>query len=262
MAENLVYDWHTSSLRMAAALAAVRFPIRILVSQDLTTGKVQTLFEVPGVSMDGKWQRDGMIHGLNSGALERSEPMHPLLQGLRALRNYELLVEAQRSGQHLRLVGVAGSQASEYRVGQEVPEMLNAKALFQTADLALVAAMGSLGIPVIRIEDGGGGRRLYTLPALGHALSFRGQVVRHEAVALSRRTAPGQWDLLLEQTDPEHPMVAAYNAVSCRAQLKKALGETGRVIVHRHPKAPLKRMAVTSEDPAPHVKEKLRKHML
>lgn len=255
------FDWHTGSLNLASALAALLLPVRLQVHQDVLTGKVLTLFEIGAVSVDGQWQRDALLGELHKKRLEAEQPHHPLLQGLRALRNYEALLQAQRTGEHLRLVGVAGSHASEYRVGQEVPELVNARALYQTADLGLCAALGTLGLPVVKIQPAGGGRHFYQLPALGHVLLFRGQHVRHQADMLAQRVAPGSYDLLLERTDPAHPMVSAYNATACRAQLKKALNETGRVIVHRHPRAPMKKMAITSENPAENVKKKLREHL-
>ncbi len=256
------YDWHTRNINLAAALGALMFPLRPQPYHDLRSGRVDTLFEVGAVSVNGVWQRDPLVGKLGKKKLEVEDPLHPLLQGLRAVYNYEMLLGAQKTGQHLRLTGVADSHAAVYVEGQEIPEMVNAKALYKTADLSLCAAVGTLGIPVVKIEDAGGGRRFYYLPVLGHALRFRGQVLQHDVGVLAERSEPGKcFDLKLETTDPAHPMVAAYNACAVRAQLKKALDETGRIIVHRHPRQPLKKMATTTQNPALHVRERVGKHM-
>jgi hypothetical protein len=255
------FDWHTSKLNLASALGGLLFPIRPKVSQDTKSGKVLTLFEVGTPSVDKRWHRGALLLKLAKNKLEAEDALHPLLQGLRSLHNYEMLLAAQKSGQHLRLVGVAGSHASEYREGQEIPEMVNAMALYKTGDLSLCAALGTLGIPVVKIDDAGGGRHHYLLPMLGHPLNFRGAVVRHSIEVLAKRAAADTYDLMLERTDPQHPMVAAYNAPAVRAQLKKHLNEVGRIIVHRHPRKPNTTMATTTENPAENVKKALRKHM-
>lgn len=255
------FDWHTQNIDLAAALGAMLFPIRVGVKQDASSGRVLTMFEVGATSAQGDHSRDFILGAMKDDRLEVENVFHPLLCGLRALHNYKLLLSSQNTGQHLRLVGVAGGFATEYREGQELPEMVNSKAIYQTADLALTAALGTLGLPVIRIGDAGGGRRLYSIPALGHALHFRGEIIRHETIKLADRSAPGSYDLRLETTDPLHPMVLAYNATAVRSQLKKALQDEGRVIVHRHPKAPNRTMAITTENPAENVKKLLRNHM-
>lgn len=254
------FDYYTQNLNMAAIFGALRFPVRIQVYHDVRSGKVQTHFELGAVSVDGQYQRDLLLAGLEEDKLERENNMHPLLIGARAIHNYEALLSAQKLGTRLRLAGCAGSQCARYVEGQEVPELVNAKAVYQTADLSLVAALGVLGLPVIEIANDGGGRKRYTLPVLGHVLLFRGAHHRHSTEILAARMAPGSYDLRLETDDPTHPMVAAYNACCVRGQLKKELNNTGKILIHRHAKK-INRMAMTTEHPAAHVKEKLGKHM-
>lgn len=253
-------NWSTSNTKLAAALGALLFPVRTQVYQDSRSGKVTTYFHVGDVSVDGNYQRAPLLDAWRKGDLAKEVPLHPLLQGLRAEHNYELLIDAQKQGRRLRLVGVAGSYATEYRDGEEAAELLFAKMRWQTMDLSLVAALGTLGVPVIAIEKQDG-RHLYTLPLEGHPLKqMDGTVARYNGLNLGQRSQPGKHELLLESTAPDHPLVAAYNARAVHVQLIKHLHEEGRLIVYRPPGVGLGRMAITTEDPAENVKKKLRDH--
>jgi len=253
-------NWHTSNTKLAAALGALTFPIRTQVYQDLRTGKVNTLFHVGDTSVNGRHHRASLLEAWRNGGLVESEPMHPLLQGLRCQHNYELLLDAQKQGRRIRLVGVAGGRATEYRDGEEAAELQRTLHRWQTMDLSLVAALGTLGVPVIAIQQQGD-RHLYTLPLEGHPLLQEdGTHQRMNALTLGQRSDPGRHELLLETRDPDHPLVAAYNARAVYVQLIRHLREEGRLIVHRPPGTGLGKMAITSDNPAENVKAKLFKH--
>lgn len=93
-----------------------------------------------------------------------------------------------------------------------------------------------------------------------HLLRLRdGSVGRYNRINTAQRAAPGSHNLFLEKSDPDHPLVAAYNARSVHVQLRRHLREKGRFVLHRPPGVG-GRMAITTEDAAANVKERLFKH--
>ncbi len=223
-ASQAVFSWHTKNTKLASALGYLQFPIRTQVNQDVRSGKVETMFFMGDTSVDVNppYVRDFILQNWDAGTLAQAEPLHPFLQGMRAEHNFEMLMDAQKKGRRIRLVGVAGSHATEYRDGQELPELVNAAMVFRLADASLVAALGTLGIPVIKIEYDGK-RHIYTLPVEGHALRQRdGSVQRYNGVTLAQRQDDCR-DLLLELRDPRHPIVSAYGTRQVHQQLLKHL---------------------------------------
>jgi hypothetical protein len=91
--------------------------------------------------------------------------------------------------------------------------------------LPLAAALGGVGLPVVRIEGGDSGR-LYWLPQNGYARRRAdGSVFLEDASALMQRD-PCEADpyrLRLELTDPAHPVCFAYDALCTRVLLKREL---------------------------------------
>ncbi len=239
-------SWSTSNTKEAACLGALNLPIRTQVTQDARSGKVLTQFFVGAQSVPGGpvYHRDYVLQNWKKGTLETEKPLHAFLQGVRAEHNYERLLDAQKQGRQIRLVGVADSYATEYRDGEELPEMINAKAVFRLADLSLVAALGTLGFPCIKMEHNGQ-FFIYTLPVESHVLRLRhGPTGRYNGIQISAR-GEGK-SLLLEDTDPSHPLVAAYNARQVHGQLLKHLGQTGRMIILR-PEGTQRKAIVTSQ---------------
>lgn len=226
--------WHTLNTKIAAAFGALRMPIRTQVTQDERSGQVVTQFFVgqQSVGLTPPHDRALILYNWERGELQKSDPLHPFLQGLRAEHNNELLLDAEKKGRRIRLVGVDGSHATEYRDGEELPEMVTAQMVFRLADRSLVAALGTLGIPVIKIEHDGK-RYIYTLPIEGHPLKQRdGSVQRYNGLNLSVRQE-GSRDLALELRDPAHPLLAAYNTRQVHIQLVKHLKSEARMLILR-----------------------------
>lgn len=251
----------TTNTKIAACLGALGIPIRTDVCQDERTGRHLTTFfcglssALPGM----RHETEGVLRDWKSGALEKSDPWHPFLCGLRAEHNYELLLDAQARGRRLRLAAVAGGHATLYADGDETPQMKSAASVVQTRDLSLAAALGTLGLPVIRMA-GQTGTLAYTLPQLGHALLRfpSGEVVRWDAATIMRRAEPGRLDLLLERTEPHHPLVAAYNARHVHNCLRRHLHETGRLVLLRKPCS--MRAAYVSENASGRVMDRVARH--
>lgn len=255
--------WQTQNTKEAACLGVLDLPIRTQRSVDEKTGREITQFFVgpQSVRRTPPYHRDTVLQAWKKGTLEKTEPLHPFLQGCRAEHNYEMLLDAQKRGRRIRLVGVgskgAQAMATEYREGEESPELVNAAAVFRLADLSLVAALGTLGIPCIKIEDTGK-HHIYTLPVEGHLLRIPGGVLgRYNGVQIAARQE-GKRDLLLEERDPNHPLVAAYGTRQIHGQLLKHIKDERRQMLVR-PEG-TKRMAIVSDNPTGRVMDILEEH--
>jgi hypothetical protein len=248
------YNWHTRNTKIAAALQLHRFPMRPDVQQDERSGSVFTRFWVAGKSLTGV-PLGHVIGDWQAGVLEKARPMDPFLQGLRGLHNYEMILDAEKKGRRLRLVGVCGSRACEYRDGEEAVEMVRAAMVWRTRDRALAAAAGTLGMPVIKIEAG----PVFTLPVLGHVLlGANGEKVRYNGAELGRRQE-GSRDLLLEVTDPGHALLPAYFVREYYLELVAAAKNKVRMILFRPPGT--RRVAQASEEAVSEVFAKIEKHL-
>ena len=259
------FHWSTSNTKLAACLGGLGFSIRTSIMEDSRGGKVLTEFFVsentpwyPGLTRKSLLQRWKSTKP--EDRLETLDPLHPFLQGLRAEHNYELLLDAQNRGRRIRLAAVAGGHASLYTDGEEVPAMKNSQAVIQLSDLSLVAALGTLGIPVIGIS-GSAGDHTYTLPVHGHWLKAfpSGEARRYDASEIARRAEPGKLDLMLERTQPQHPLCAAYQARHTHNILKRALGQDKRLIIVRAPGTG--RSATVREDATDRVMDIVTAHM-
>lgn len=259
-------SWGTQNIAVASSLAAMGFPVRTQVAQDDRTGNVLTQFFFGQRSLFwSQYKLQAVITSWKKEEMEKLDPLHPFLCGLRAEHNFKMLATAQRTGQHIRLVGDGQKCASKYEFGEELASLVNAKEVIVLNDMSLVAALGTVGIPVIKIESAGG-HHTYTLPVKGHWLMDGPQLdgvdlpqaIQYDAVAISRRKEVGKLDLALEESDPLHPLVCAYNTRHVHNQLKRHLGQTKRRIIVRPPGT--NRMAVISDNPAPHVLEAMQRH--
>lgn len=256
------FHWDTSNTKLAANLGALGFPIKTQIIRDDRSGKSETHFYIGDVSLyRPSLARDRLLKSWaapkSEERLETQDPLHPFLQGLRVEHNYEMLLDAQKTGRKLKLVGVGGSHATEYRDGEESPAMIFARDVIRIRDLSLAAALGTLGIPVVKIE-GAGRDHTYTLPAKGHPLKLAdGSVGSYDASVISRRV-PGKIDLELETSDPDHPLVAAYNVRAVHVQLIKHLHEEKKLLWLRPPGTG--RTALISEAATNRVLDRVQKH--
>lgn len=244
------YAWSTTNTKLAAILGYLQFPIQPDKTLDERSGNIAIQFFIGDVSVtEPAIGRDALLKDHKEGTLEAREPLHAFLQGCRVQHNYERLLEAQKTGRKLRLVGVGDSHATEYRDGQEVPEMVNAREIFRLADLSLVAALGTLGVPCINIEHNGI-HHIYTLPVEGLPLRMSdGSVGRYNGLNLAMRQ-DGSKDLLLEARDPNHPLMHAYGVRQVHGQLRRAVERSvGQVLLR--PEG-TKRMAFISANAPAH----------
>lgn len=262
--------WQTQNTKEAACLGVLDLPIRTHRSREERTGREILQFFVgpESVRRRPKFRRDEVLRAWKSGELEKTQPLHPYLQACRAEHNYEMLLDAQKSGRRIRLVGVGAEPgnpafATEYRDGEEAAEMKAANMVFRLADLSLVAALGTIGIPCIRMEWNGR-HHIYTLPVEGLPLLLPAPTVtdrrqgRYNGVQLCLRQE-GKRDLELEACDPNHPLVSAYGARQIHGQLLRHLKDERALLFIRPPGCP--RSAIVSDNPTGRVMDMVQDHL-
>lgn len=258
--------WSTQSLTVASAFSSLGFPVRVTDTERLHDGHRLVEFGFRNASVHRPGLRlIPLRNDLRQGKLAAQDPRHPLLVALHTLHNFDALLDFQKTGRPHRLVATAAGGFWIYEPGTEqaslnVPEA----ARFITNSPALAAALGLLGLPVIGIEGSHTARR-YHLPSLGHDPQQppAAQLAQLDPdVPQQRGQLPA---LLLERTDPHHPLVAAWNALNHRLMLKNALDKTTRrlVLEPRHGNQPLStRAALISEAASDRVLARVEKHFL
>lgn len=252
--------YSTTNTKHAAAIAALGFPISThldaeVVNDELTGREsMQFCFAEDNARVPG--EQLGSVR--RAWATGKMDAMHPLLVGLSACHNFELLLDWQKTGRPLRLVPLAGEQRFELRDGAEVPALAWPATAVQIADLNLAAALTVLGFPVVGVQ-GDAGKRIYTVAQHGHPRRILDQFATEDAALLMRRLEPGKLDLLLERDDPTHPLCAAYSALHCYGQLRRIVKQRRRVLIMRWPEF-TQRQAVISEHATDRVLDKARAH--
>jgi hypothetical protein len=218
-----------SNTKLAACLIALGFKFKADLIQSSKAGaKLHTQFLFSGPSLRPQYQHIALdcAQLWEKGQLDTQQPMHPLCVMMRGQHNYDRLMDWQMRGTTHHLRSTAAGQMLIYRPGP-VKDWLTVEH-HTTPDLALCAALAGCGIPVTRIT-GSVGAHLYTFPCVGFSLLRPdGSHVLAGSDHLTRR-APTPTDprrLHLEDTDPLHPMVQVYDALNCRAHLKRALLST------------------------------------
>lgn len=164
------------------------------------------------------------------GTLEKEDPMHPLCVMMRAQENRDRLLDWQKQGipHRLRSIPATSGQMLVYRALSAVWVPSATSRIFTLEDLDLTASLAGVGIPVIRIE-GSAGMHRYVLPQHGFARLDEKGVPFLECALTLIQGAPTPDDprrLLLEDTNPLHPVALGYDALNCRALLKKSLEST------------------------------------
>lgn len=265
--------WRTPNTKLAAVFGALGFPLTPERDYDERSGRSSLEWKIGDQSAFALYQhlppRAPLLEQWKKGEMEAADPLHPFLQGLSVEHNVELLRDAQNKGRRICLKGVRGSHATEYRDGEEASDMLFTRRVMQTEDISLVAALGTLGIPVIKIE-GGGQQSRYTLPEFGHPLRLPdGTVSRYSSIHLSRRfTPPDDWtaeekrrcagDLHLEHDEPHHPVVFAYNVRRVHLQLLREIRRF-QMRIHLRPPGTC-RVAIIGEKPSGPLLDRVQKH--
>lgn len=227
--------WSTHNTKVAASLNALGWPVKISVTErsveDNLTGDVLlqlALYEPNAYKPALPIQP--LVTSWENGTMTATEPMHGFLVGLRACNAYDD-IKRMMKGESRRLVLSAREQCTIYEPGIELPELMHAAEVVDLADLSLACALSVIGFPVIQIS-GSDGRRVFRLPRFGHKIKRAdGTWHQPDIVPLIERAEPGKLPLKLEQVNPLHPLIAAYNARHVHAQLLRRINEVRRTII-------------------------------
>jgi len=245
------FTWSTASTPLAAAFAACGFIVRSQQTEIIELRHaLKQRFSVSPTSQWSQLDRDGLRNAYGTGGLLKADPLHPFLQALRAAHNYSALLKHQATGERFRLAS-CGVGCWQYEPGIE-DSTLSLSRGPRTTDLPLAAALGVIGIPVIDIE-GDQGRRFYVLPAHGMRSAPEWQTLD-----LIRRSVPGQTRLVLEDTQPQHPLCSAYQGAYSYALLLAHCKKQAREVLLKSPNS--NRRALIPENPSSHLLDQVRTH--
>lgn len=224
-----------TNTKLAACFAALGFNYSVTSVQPENGGPLRVQFLFSGRSSRPEFAQTVMIgHGraFLDGKLEKIQPMHPLCVMMRGQNNYDRLTDAGR-GAAIRLVGVAGGCMTSYQHGPLDQDFLvDDLATVPVDDLALAAALGGVGLPLVALEGPQGSHR-YHIARFGYAIE--GDATSpHESLRMPRQedashlvrrlpTAADPLRLALEVTHPTHPVCLIYDALFQRAKLKRML---------------------------------------
>jgi len=221
----------TRDTRLAASLGTLGVPIRLDSMIDERTGRSQTTFYL-GVS-----SADGGVFVPNTKALkdryekkelDTEEPEHPLLDCLRGMYNWSMILDAVNKGRRIRLARVPGTSRTIYVDSDSgFPGVEGHGGLLRTGDVKMVAALGVVGVPILRVE-GARGSRKFTLPCVG--MKVGGEPAR-DAGLLMKQYREDTF------TDFEHPFLYAMKAQVAKERLLDALNSEEKMVLIRKPRS-------------------------
>ena len=145
----------TSTLdkRVAAALSALGVIVKLNTTFRERTGVEKTRFHLSLVSTDKRIRTRILLEDFKRGKLEAREPAHPFLTILRAYENARRILECAEKGTRIRLQQIGETGVWQYVDGTEgLPGNAGNVAVLRTGDLKCVAALATVGLPVLWIE--------------------------------------------------------------------------------------------------------------
>jgi hypothetical protein len=221
----------TLDTRIAAAIGTLGVPTRIETTYVEVTGQRVSRIHMALCSLDLVYQTKKIIHGYQTGELERLDPTHPFLTIQRAYLNRMAILDLQNQGKFQRLATVPGTCLWQYVPSNTglpgVAPGLQTEVI-RTSDLKLVAALGVIGIPLLAIE-GGTGNHAYFLPRYGPA-GYLGQTV--DGLALMQA-----WRADKQATPWEDPFAQAMRGLFNRERYLDAIRKDVELILMTKPRA-------------------------
>jgi hypothetical protein len=221
-----------SDHRLGATLAYLGFPCSwtATVNERTRQKHIQFFFERASVRFPTLPDLDMLLKDWRAARLE---PHHVMSVAMRAQENYDALIRWQKEGATHALRPIGAHLAWRYEPGA-VPVITYAQRR-ELDHLHLAAALGEIGFQILDIRGTDPRHHLYTLASVAlPMLDSGGQPLRYD-LDLVIRFSPTPEDrrrLALEVAQPMHPLVIAYNALRCRALLKKQIdAEHARLII-------------------------------
>lgn len=211
-----------SDHKLGATLAFLGFPCSWASTiQESTRQKhIQFFFESQSVRFPSLPDLHTLLQQWRGGQI--TDPHHLMNVCARAHHNYDTLLHWQKDGTPHLLRAVGSITAFRYERG---PLPLTNETLVSCAHMQLVAALAEIGFQVHNIL---GEPRAHTYWLAPHGMPMidsAGHPLRYDLSTVTR-FAPAADDprrLALEESQPMHPLVIAYNALRCRAWLKKQI---------------------------------------
>lgn len=248
----MIEQWTTTrDTRVAAALGTLGVPTRIKRTLIERKGEQTTRFYLALRGIDERVRcTQTLLAQWKRGALESNQPAHPFLTVLRAFANRNMLLDCANKGEFVRLVRVPGTEVWQYVRGNEgLPGIAGHKEVIKTGDLKLAAALGVVGLPVLRIE-GVHGSRQYFLPRYGPART--GGLPPVDGHALR-----GAWTADKESVPWEDPFAQAARGLHNRERFLDAVNKEVELVLLQKPRSV--KSAGVRADAAPAAWDKMKK---
>lgn len=210
----------TTNTIYAAAFAALGMRVRTWRNHDLQSGVEGMAFSVSAEAVGNPVLQTAVLHwALIRGTLDQTDPRHPLLYAIRTLRNRAAILRWIKRCQPYRLA-ISGPR-SIYTPGAD---QVAFRAEFKTDDLHLVAALGALGVPLVKFT-GITPNHVFWTPLTG--LSLDGYACDVKATVTALR------DGSLLRDEPDHPLHICLRACEMLDRLKVLMSREC-VILHYH----------------------------
>ncbi len=222
-------DWrHCEATRQAAAIAALGVQIapdkffRVVEGNEKVCWQHQPASIYPHFATLGPIKE--VLRGYKYGSLVEKEPMHPLLDALRAISNVELIYTQQHLRQPETAIGYdAARQRTRLFAGAVAP---HPGPYAKVTSPAKAAALAMLGFPLLAFEEADAVTTRYVLPRLSVPMVRDGQPCCYDAADLI--AAERANDLA-----PVHPFALGCLAAKTWLQCLAHVGDQAAVLMFR-----------------------------
>ncbi len=238
----------TTNLNLATALSTAGVIVSVDKMLDDPTGKQMVTFYMSPSNVENpedfnpvmtcneingplRFSTARLRKQIGDGTLEESDPLHPVLNSMRALDNREFLLSWMNRDERARLLIHRKAAVMFYRLGQE-PFAFKIEdptvEFWETTDLKLAASIALVGVPVAKIQDTSTGK-VFVLPRYGYACG--GAPI--DAIALAKRYRSG----VLAKEQPGHPLLWGIQTLKNRAKLLTQVKDQQFNVLIRNPKS-------------------------
>lgn len=213
--------------RNAAVMAALGVPVKPEKCFQVEDGREVVTYLHEPASIFPHWQPMGpnalgpIKEVLRKFKARELPPLHPFMDGRRAIHNAELIYAWQGGGAPVFLGYEAGGERTRLADGGMPVSSCAARA--RVSSLAKAAALALVGFPLLGFEDDGAGGTRYVLPRLSVHMQKAGTPVIYDAAHLLGQERAGllspshpfaigcasvqAWLMILEMVSGESPML-------------------------------------------------------
>lgn len=217
----------TTSLELAAAISTLGVDVRFDVSEDRGTGKRWRsilLGHDSGPAADLPRYNTRLLQNMvQNGSLQAEDPMHPILDGLRACKASDALQQWCCTGVAHVQVKVKGCDRWQLQPGQAPMSWQTLPALLGTRDLKMAASLAVLGFQLLRLSD----TAPNTLFEFGPALFTPPELPQILRTAYRNQT--------LNEINPDHPLLWMMQCLKNKDAIGDMLNSRQPVVLIRAP---------------------------